>query len=93
MITLPWHKQKPQRKVKFDIINAIELKKECNYLLVTDKHTMNHEQIQQLLKDLKKAGIKNVVSFMLSGDPDDAVQVINEEKKKHATRRKASTKR
>lgn len=77
---LPWQQSGTKRKVKLDIINAIELKPECNYLLVTDKPLMNQEQIKQLLKDLKRAGVRNVVGFMLSGDPDDAVQVISKEK-------------
>lgn len=84
MITLPWQKPVRERKVKLDIINTVELKPECNYLLLTDKRLMNQEQIKQLLKDLKKAGVRNVVGFMLSGDPDDAVQVISKEKPKHA---------
>lgn len=73
-------KPKRQRKVKLDVINAIELKPEANYILVCDTKTFKREEIESMLKDLKKAGIRNVVSFMLSGSPDEAIELVTKEK-------------
>lgn len=77
---LPGRQPKRERKVKLDIINAIELKPEANYILVCDTKYFKREEIESILKDLKKHGIRNVVSFMLSGSPEDAVQLITKEK-------------
>ena len=79
-------KPKRQRKVKLDIINAIELKPEANYILVCDAKTFKRAEVETMLKDLKKAGVRNVVSFMLSGSPDEAIQLITKEKK-HAAKK------
>lgn len=75
-----FRKPHKQRKVKLDIINAIELKPEANYILVCDTKIFKREQVESMLKDLKKSGVRNVVSFMLSGSPDDAIQLITKEK-------------
>jgi hypothetical protein len=75
-----FHKPHKRRKVKLDIINAIELKPEANYILVCDTKTFKREQVESMLKDLKRHGVRNVVSFMLSGSPDEAIQLITKEK-------------
>lgn len=73
-------KPKPAKAVKLNIINAIELKPEANYILVVDGKILKRPEVERVLKDLKKHGIRNVVSFMLSGSPDDAIQLITKEK-------------
>lgn len=84
MINLFNRKPKSQRRVKLDIINAIELKPEANYILVVNGKDIKRPEIESMLKELKKSGVRNVVSFMLSGSPDEAIQLISKEKK-HAT--------
>ena len=84
MINWPWVKAKPVHKVKLDIINAIELKPEANYVLVADANRIDRGTMLKVMADLRRAGVRNVVSFMLSGRPEDAIQVISKEKK-HAT--------
>lgn len=90
MIKLPWpftwdrRKRKP---VQFNVINAVELKPEANYIIFADESSgLNRAEVQKLLHDLRKAGVRNVVSFLLSGNPDEAVQIISKEKNRATTR-------
>lgn len=73
-----FHKSKT---VKLNIINAIELKPEANYILVADNRNITQANLAKIMADLRKAGVRNVVSFMLSGSPDDAIQLISKEKR------------
>lgn len=80
----PWQR-KPERKVRLDVINAVELKPEANYILVADHKHFSRPDMEQVMKDLRKAGVRNVVSFLLGGSPEEAVQIISKEKT-HATK-------
>lgn len=76
----------PTKRVSLNVINAIELKKDSTYILVANTKTVGKEDIQTIMKDIRKAGVKNVVAFMLSGNPDEAVQFVQSNNPKRRTK-------
>ena len=53
VINLFNRKPKSQRRVKLDIINAIELKPEANYILVVNGKDIKRPEIESMLKELR----------------------------------------
>lgn len=75
----------PKRSRDIQItVRAVALDPAASYIIVANPNNMAEPAVKNLMKDLRKTGVKNVVAFMLSGSPDDAIQVI-EKGKKHAT--------
>lgn len=60
------------------ITNATELKPGSKYLLALDGDRVSEETAQQVLKGLKKMGIKNAVCLIVDGDPTTAVTIIEQ---------------
>lgn len=85
MLKRLWNR-KSAAQVKLNIVNAIELKSEANYILVADTAHFTRPELEGIMKDLRKAGVRNVVSFLLAGSPEEAVQLISKESK-HATKK------
>lgn len=79
-----WRKK---QAVKVEVINAIELRKDSTYILVANTTQVKQADIQSIMANMRRAGIKNVVGFMLSGAPEDAIQFVTQEKKAHATKK------
>lgn len=78
-----FRRARPKRSapVKIQVVNAIELNPYSNYILFVDGDLHKRPEVESMLKDLKSHGVRNVVSFMLSGSPDEAIQVISKEKR------------
>jgi hypothetical protein len=76
-----WNWRQPKKHVKLDVINAIELKPEATYILVADKKAVTREDITMLMGSMRKAGVKNVVGFMLGGAPEDSIQFVEHHKR------------
>lgn len=78
------HKLKKHKKweVKLEIIKAIELRKDANYILIGEMDGVSRKDMETMLKQIRKAGISNVVAFMLSGNPDEAIQTVNVKRNK-----------
>lgn len=74
-------KPQPKKQVKLNVINAVELNPYSNYILICDSGVFTRKELEQVMKDIRRAGVKNVVGFMLSGNPEDSIQVIAKERK------------
>lgn len=71
----------PQQKpVNINVINALELHKDSTYILLADSTALSRSDMEQVMKDIKRSGVRNVVSFMLAGSPDDAIQLVERNK-------------
>lgn len=81
-----WHWKQPQKHVKIDVINAIELKPDATYILVADSHAVTRADIQTLMSQMRKAGVKNVVGFMLGGAPEEHIQFVEHHKRKRSNK-------
>lgn len=77
-------RRKPTKLVKLDIVNAIELKKDCNYILVADSRHLSEREMKEIMKSCNKVGVKNVVGFMMNGGDKQPVMLIDRPKPKRA---------
>lgn len=63
---------------KIVITNATELKPGSKYLIALDRNSCTQEDAHLLLKGLKGMGIDNAVAFMLDGDPNQTLQIVEQ---------------
>lgn len=64
---------------------AHELKPDANYVIIMDQNSIDTSTVNDVIKSLRRQGIKNVVAFMVNGSTDDVIQEIKE--KKHAAKK------
>lgn len=69
--------KQPTKPVKLDIINAVELKKDCNYLLLADSRHISPEEMRDVIKSARKVGVKNIAAFLMNGGDKNVVQLID----------------
>lgn len=80
----PQTKEKP---VKLNVVNAIELKQDANYILVADSRHVTDKDMLDIIKQCKKYGVNNVVAFLMNGGGKSAVQLIDRPKPRRTTKK------
>lgn len=81
-----FHWKQPQKHVKIDVINAIELKPDATYILVADHNAVTKADINDLMVNMRKAGVKNVIGFILGGSPEEHIQFVEHHKRKRGSK-------
>lgn len=69
--------RKPKPAAKLNIINALELQKDSNYILLADTRHVTDAEMQKIISQIRKAGIRNVVGFLLQGGKKTSVHFID----------------
>lgn len=64
---------------KIVIANATELKPDSKYLIVLDRNSCTMASAHDLLQGLKALGIDNAVAFMIDGDPNKTLQIVEQQ--------------
>lgn len=70
------------KAAKLNIVNALQLQKDSNYLLLADTRHITEDELKTMIAQIRKAGIQNVVGFLLQGGKRTSVHFIDRSKPK-----------